>query len=213
MLAEMGLPVFYPKTVKAPQSVNAHREPEALQVAALAAVDVRQPQEAPVAVRTAPATAPTPLDRRKTFASTGDPHPDWLVIGDADDDDADLKREPFAGDAGVLLDNMLKALGVSRGKRVHLAHVTKHAQGDPELRQRVEQLQPKVILAMGRFAVQALLATEEPIGRLRGRNHEFAGVPLFVTYAPAYLLRNLPDKARAWADLCLAQDTLSQRGG
>ena len=64
----------------------------------------------------------------------------------------------------------------------------------------------RLILAMKRFAVQTLLRTSEPIGRLRGKVHRYQGVPLVVTYHPAYLLRNLPDKARAWEDLCLAAD-------
>jgi uracil-DNA glycosylase family 4 len=72
----------------------------------------------------------------------------------------------------------------------------------------VELVQPRVILAMGRYSVQALLQTGEPIGKLRGRPHQFAGVPVIVTYHPAYLLRTLPDKARAWADLCLARTLL-----
>ncbi len=73
------------------------------------------------------------------------------------------------------------------------------------LREQVAAVRPKVILAMGRFAVQALLETQEPAGRLRGRAHTYQGVPVVVTFHPGYLLRNLPDKAHAWADLCLAQ--------
>ncbi len=73
-------------------------------------------------------------------------------------------------------------------------------------------MQPRVILAMGRFAVQALLRSSEPIGRLRGRVHTYEGVPLVVTYHPAYLLRNLPDKAKAWDDLCLAATLLERQG-
>jgi DNA polymerase len=78
---------------------------------------------------------------------------------------------------------------------------------EPFLQRQIELLKPKVSLAMGRFAVQALLRTEEAIGKLRGRVHRYQGVPLIVTYHPAYLLRNLPDKAKAWDDLCLALDT------
>jgi DNA polymerase len=78
------------------------------------------------------------------------------------------------------------------------------AQCEPYLVRQIELLAPRIILAMGRFAVQALLRTEEPIGRLRGRVHHYQGVPLVVTYHPAYLLRNLPEKAKAWDDLCLA---------
>ena len=69
-------------------------------------------------------------------------------------------------------------------------------------------MQPRVILAMGRFAVQSLLASDEPIGRLRGRVHTYQGVPLVVTYHPAYLLRNPEDKGRAWDDLCLAREVM-----
>jgi len=74
----------------------------------------------------------------------------------------------------------------------------------------VELLQPKVIVVMGRFAVQSLLASTDAIGKLRGQRHEYAGVPVVVTFHPAYLLRNLPDKAKAWADLCLAREIVAQ---
>ena len=72
----------------------------------------------------------------------------------------------------------------------------------------IELVQPRIILAMGRFAVQSLLRSSAPVGQLRGRVHLYQGVPLVVTYHPAYLLRNLPEKARAWEDLCLALDTV-----
>ena len=72
---------------------------------------------------------------------------------------------------------------------------------------------PKIIIAMGRFAVHSLLNTDEAIGKLRGRRHAYMGVPLVVTYHPAYLLRNLPDKAKAWADLCLAKDVMREVQG
>jgi DNA polymerase len=78
------------------------------------------------------------------------------------------------------------------------------AQCEPFLVRQIELLKPRLILAMGRFAVQALLRSDEPVGRLRGRVHRYQGVPLVVTYHPAYLLRNLADKAKAWDDLCLA---------
>ena len=80
------------------------------------------------------------------------------------------------------------------------------AQCEPFLQRQIALVQPRIILAMGRFAVQSLLRSGEPIGKLRGRVHRYQGVPLVVTYHPAYLLRNLPDKARAWADLCLAAE-------
>ena len=87
------------------------------------------------------------------------------------------------------------------------------AQCEPYLRRQVALVQPRVILAMGRFAVQSLLQTSEPIGRLRGRVHHYAGVPVIVTYHPAYLLRALPDKAKAWQDLCLALEVMGGQDG
>ena len=87
------------------------------------------------------------------------------------------------------------------------------AQCEPYLRRQVALVQPKIILAMGRFAVQSLLQTTEPIGRLRGRVHQYQGVPVIVTYHPAYLLRALPEKAKAWQDLCLAMEVMRGSGG
>jgi uracil-DNA glycosylase family 4 len=161
--------------------------------------------------------------RRNTVFGVGDRQADWLIVGEAPGENEDLQGEPFVGQAGLLLDNMLKALGLSRKHKVYIANVLKCrppgnrnpepqevAQCAPFLRRQVELLQPRIILAMGRFAVQALLQSNEPIGKLRGRVHRYHEVPVVVTYHPAYLLRNLPDKARAWADLCLALEVLEQ---
>jgi DNA polymerase len=160
--------------------------------------------------------------RRNAVFGVGDRRADWLIVGDPPGENEDLQGEPFAGQAGQLLDNMLKALGLSRERQVYVTNVLKcrppgnrHpepeevARCEPFLRRQVELLQPRIILAMGRFAVQSLLQTTEPIGKLRGRPHSYNGVPVVVTYHPAYLLRNLPDKARAWADLCLALEVLA----
>jgi DNA polymerase len=157
--------------------------------------------------------------RRHTVFGVGDRQADWLVVGEAPGEMEDLQGEPFVGPAGKLLDNMLRAVGLGRHENVYIANVLKCrppgnrnpepaevAQCEPYLRRQVALLQPKIILAMGRFAVQSLLGSTEPIGKLRGRIHHYAGVPVVVTYHPAYLLRNLPDKAKAWADLCLALD-------
>lgn len=156
--------------------------------------------------------------RRNTVFGVGHRQADWLVIGEAPGENEDIQGEPFVGQAGKLLDNMLGALGLDRRNTVYIANVLKCrppgnrnpepdevAQCEPFLRRQVALLQPRIILAMGRFAVQSLLNTTEPIGRLRGQVHRYAGVPVVVTYHPAYLLRNLPDKAKAWADLCLAR--------
>jgi len=157
--------------------------------------------------------------RRQTVFGMGDRQADWMIVGEAPGEQEDLRGEPFVGNAGQLLDSMLKAIGLDRGHRVYIANVIKCrppgnrnpepsevAQCEPFLRRQISLVQPRIILAMGRFAVQSLLATQEPIGKLRGRLHQYEGVPVVVTYHPAYLLRNLPDKAKAWADLCLALD-------
>jgi uracil-DNA glycosylase len=159
--------------------------------------------------------------RTNTVFGVGDRNADWLLVGEAPGENEDLQGEPFVGQAGKLLDNMLQALGLDRGSKVYIANVLKcrppgnrnpHpeevAQCEPFLRRQVQLLQPKIILAMGRFATQTLLGTTEPIGKLRGRVHQYAGVPVVATYHPAYLLRNLTDKAKAWSDLCFAQELL-----
>jgi DNA polymerase len=163
--------------------------------------------------------------RTQTVFGVGHPQAHWLVVGEAPGEQEDRQGEPFVGAAGQLLDRMLAALQLTRSedgdeppaRRVYIANTLKcrpprnrnpapleMAQCEPYLQRQIELLQPRLILAMGRFAVQALLRSEEPIGRLRGRVHRYHGVPLVVTYHPAYLLRNLPDKAKAWDDLCLA---------
>jgi uracil-DNA glycosylase len=162
--------------------------------------------------------------RTQTVFGVGDTQPDWLIVGEAPGENEDLQGEPFVGQAGKLLDNMLKSIGLERGRKVYIANVLKCrppgnrnpqpdevAQCEPFLRRQVELLRPRIILAMGRFAAQTLLASTEPIGKLRGRPHEYLGVPVVATYHPAYLLRNLPDKAKAWADLCLAQELMRTR--
>ncbi len=84
---------------------------------------------------------------------------------------------------------------------------------EPYLARQIELLRPKIILAMGKFAISSLTGSSEPVGKLRGRVHPLKhtshSAPVIVTYHPAYLLRNLPDKAKAWADLLLAMQTYS----
>ena len=160
--------------------------------------------------------------RRQTVFGVGNPQAHWMIVGEAPGEQEDLKGEPFVGAAGHLLDNMLRALNLTRDeaspeRQVYIANTLKcrpprnrnpepqeMASCEPFLVRQIELIRPKLILAMGRFAVQALLRSSEPIGKLRGRVHRYQGVPLVVTYHPAYLLRNLPDKSRAWEDLCLA---------
>jgi uracil-DNA glycosylase len=163
--------------------------------------------------------------RTNTVFGVGDEQADWMIVGEAPGENEDLQGEPFVGAAGQLLDNMLKAVGRSRtGKGTegaYIANVLKCrppanrnpqpeevARCEPYLARQVALVRPKVIVAMGRFAVQSLLKSNEPIGRLRGQVHHYEGVPVIVTYHPAYLLRTPTDKGKAWADLCLAMAQL-----
>jgi len=160
--------------------------------------------------------------RTQTVFGVGDEQADWLLVGEAPGAEEDRLGEPFVGQAGRLLDNMLAAIGLSRTENVYIANVLKCrppgnrnpepgevAKCSPHLLQQIELIEPKLIVAMGRFAAQTLLGTDATIASLRGRVHRYAGVPLIVTYHPAYLLRNLPDKRKAWEDLLFARNTLA----
>jgi uracil-DNA glycosylase len=144
-----------------------------------------------------------------------------MFVGEAPGAEEDAKGEPFVGQAGRLLDNMLAALGMRRETNVYIANVLKcRPPGNrtpepgevdacrPYLDRQIELIRPKLIVALGRSAATTLLAVDATIASLRGRVHRYQGVPLIVTYHPAYLLRNLPDKAKAWEDLCLARATI-----
>lgn len=160
--------------------------------------------------------------RTQGVLGVGDRNADWLVVGEAPGAEEDRQGEPFVGQAGKLLDAMLAAIGQARGRNVYIANVLKSrppgnrdpspdevAACAPYLERQIDLIKPKIILALGRFAAQSLLLTDTPIGRLRGRVHEYRGVPLVVTYHPAYLLRNPADKAKVWEDLVLARRTLA----
>jgi DNA polymerase len=158
----------------------------------------------------------------QTVFGVGDEKAQWLLVGEAPGSEEDRLGEPFVGQAGRLLDNMLAAISLERGRNVYIANVLKCrppgnrnpepdevAKCAPHLLRQIALIQPKLILAMGRFAAQTLLGTDATIASLRGKLHQFAGVPLVVTYHPAYLLRNLPDKSKAWADLLFARKTIA----
>jgi len=160
--------------------------------------------------------------RTQTVFGVGDENADWMLIGEAPGAEEDRLGDPFVGQAGKLLDNMLAAVGLSRRTNVYIANVLKCrppgnrnpapeevAQCSPHLLQQIELIKPKLILAMGRFAAQTLLETSASIASLRGRLHRYAGVPLIVTYHPAYLLRTLEDKAKTWEDLVFAKKTMA----
>ena len=160
--------------------------------------------------------------RTQTVFGVGNETADWMIIGEAPGAEEDRRGEPFVGRAGKLLDEMLRALGLSR-ERVFIANILKcrppnnrdpakdeAAQCRGYLDRQIALVQPKIVLAVGRIAAQQLLDSDAPVGRLRGMVHELApfGVPLVVTYHPAYLLRSPVQKRKSWQDLCLAKSAL-----
>ncbi len=159
--------------------------------------------------------------RTNTVFGVGDERAEWMIVGEAPGAEEDARGEPFVGQAGRLLDSMLAAVALRRGENVYIANVLKCrppgnrnpepfevAQCSPHLVRQIELIRPKVILAMGRAAAQLLLNTEASIASLRGKLFRYQGVTTIVTYHPAYLLRNLPDKSKAWEDLCFARATM-----
>ena len=164
--------------------------------------------------------------RKRSVPGVGDPNAEWLFVGEGPGAEEDAKGEPFVGQAGRLLDNMLAALGLARGANVYIANVVKcrppgnrtpepaeTAACRPYLDRQIELLRPRIVVALGKSAATTLLDVDATIGSLRGRVHDYRGIPLVVTYHPAYLLRNLPDKAKAWEDLLLARRTLAAGNG
>jgi uracil-DNA glycosylase family 4 len=156
--------------------------------------------------------------RTQTVFGVGDHDADWLIIGEAPGAEEDKQGEPFVGRAGKLLNSMLLACGLQR-EQVFIANILKCRppnNRDPlaeevaacsnYLRQQIDLIQPKIILAVGRIAAQNLLQTETPIGKMRGQQYEYAdtGIPVVVTYHPAYLLRSPREKRKSWQDLQMA---------
>jgi DNA polymerase len=161
--------------------------------------------------------------RTQTVFGVGDEQADWLFVGEGPGAEEDARGEPFVGQAGKLLDNMLASIGLRRGENVYIANVVKcrppgnrnpdpqeAAACEPFLARQIALIQPRLLIALGRVAAVNLLARDATIASLRGRVHDWRGTPLLVTYHPAYLLRNLPDKAKAWDDLCLARETMTR---
>jgi len=159
--------------------------------------------------------------RKKSVPGVGDTRAEWLFVGEAPGSEEDAKGEPFVGQAGRLLDNMLAALAMKRGANVYIANVLKCRPPNnrapapreidacrPYLDRQIALIRPKLIVALGKSAATTLLGVDATIASLRGRVHRYRDVPLVVTYHPAYLLRSLPDKAKAWEDLLFARRTL-----
>ena len=159
--------------------------------------------------------------RKQAVLGVGDGDADWLFVGEGPGAEEDERGEPFVGQAGKLLDSMLAAIDLRRGDNVYIANTVKcrppgNRTPEPEetaacwpfLARQIALIRPKLIVALGRPAAQTLLQTEVKIGAARGRLFEHQGVPLIVAYHPAYLLRNLPDKAKAWEDLCFMRKAM-----
>ncbi|MBI5921968.1 MAG: uracil-DNA glycosylase [Betaproteobacteria bacterium] len=159
--------------------------------------------------------------RKQAVPGVGDLSPDWLFVGEGPGAEEDARGEPFVGQAGKLLDAMLAAIDLKRGNKVYIANTvkcrppgnrtptsTETAACWPYLERQIALLKPKLIVALGKPAAQTLLQTEVRVGEARGRLFDHGGIPLIVTYHPAYLLRTLPDKAKAWEDLCFARATM-----
>jgi DNA polymerase len=168
---------------------------------------------------------PLHATRTQGVLGVGPKRADWLVIGEAPGAEEDRRGEPFVGAAGQLLDAMLRAIGLDRRTNVYIANVLKSRPPNnrdpkpeeveaclPYLVRQIALLQPKIMLAVGRIAAQNLLATDAPLGRLRGQVHHFGEhhTPLVVTYHPAYLLRTPADKRKAWEDLKFARSVYQQ---
>lgn len=160
--------------------------------------------------------------RNRSVPGVGDARAEWMFIGEAPGAEEDARGEPFVGQAGRLLDNMLAALSVSRRKNVYIANVLKcRPPGNrtpepqevescrPYLERQIALVGPRLLIALGKSAASLLLGTDASIASLRGRVHRYQGRPLIVTYHPAYLLRSLAEKAKAWEDLVLAKRTLA----
>ena len=250
MLLEMGVRVWLPGTAFDTVSAEAPKPAQFTEPAPVA-VPAVTPAPAPALRSTPPAGE---LDwagladaaaacqacglcagrKNATLRAAAQPQADWMVVGDPPDEDEDRAARPFVEAPGLLLDNMLKAVGASRsattGDAAHAAYATNVVKCRPPhgrnpqpadlaqcarfLQNEIALVRPKVILAMGRFAIQTLLSEHgalatQPLGKLRGGVYYHCGVPVVVTYHPQLLLRNSADKAKAWADLCLAMDAIA----
>jgi len=160
--------------------------------------------------------------RKQAVLGVGDVEADWLFVGEGPGAEEDEKGEPFVGQAGRLLDAMLASIGLKRGHKVYIGNAVKcrppgnrtpepaeTATCFPYLQRQIALIQPKLIVALGKPAAETLLNTEVKVGASRGRLFDYNGIPLIVTYHPAYLLRNLTDKAKTWEDLCFARRVMA----
>jgi uracil-DNA glycosylase family 4 len=158
---------------------------------------------------------------KQTVFGVGDENAEWLFVGEGPGADEDAQGEPFVGQAGKLLDNMLASIHLKRGSNVYIANIVKcRPPGNrtpepdeitaclPYLHRQIALIKPKLIVALGKTAATSLLGRDASLGSLRGATHDYHGTPLIVTYHPAYLLRSPAEKAKAWQDLCFARQRM-----
>jgi len=237
MLAEMGITPIWRLREAATEIVHQEKLPESAPVIASSEMptpDVAERKSVAVdtlnwpdlAAQVASCKACSLCEQRKqAVLGVGDLDPDWLFIGEGPGAEEDVKGEPFVGQAGKLLDNMLAALDIGRGNKVYIGNAVKcrppgnrtpeaaeMAACRPWLERQIELLRPKIIVLLGKVAVHAVLHDDKPLSAQRGKRFEYRGIPVVVTYHPAYLLRNLPEKAKAWEDLLFARRCLRESG-
>jgi uracil-DNA glycosylase family 4 len=159
--------------------------------------------------------------RKQAVFGVGNESAPWLFIGEGPGADEDAQGEPFVGQAGKLLDSMLAAIRLQRGREVYITNVVKcrppgnrvptaeeAAACAPYLDRQIDLISPRLIVALGKTAATRLLGIDVSLASLRGKLHRYRGFPVIITYHPAYLLRNLQDKAKAWEDLVFARQTM-----
>jgi len=217
VLEEMGLAPVWRSRARGQQAESAPATPADARMARIARLDFAAFAD-DVSACTACGLCRT---RTRAVPGVGDARAEWMFIGEAPGAEEDARGEPFVGQAGRLLDNMLAAIGLDRRNGVYIANVLKCRPPNnrtpeplevdacrPYLERQIDLISPCLIVALGRSAASTLLNVDASIASLRGRVHRLHGRPLIVTYHPAYLLRNLPDKAKAWEDLLFARRVL-----
>jgi DNA polymerase len=217
VLEEMGLAPVWRSRARGQQAESAPATPADARMARIARLDFDAFAD-DVSACTACGLCRT---RTRAVPGVGDARAEWMFIGEAPGAEEDARGEPFVGQAGRLLDNMLAAIGLDRRNGVYIANVLKCRPPNnrtpeplevdacrPYLERQIDLISPRLIVALGRSAASTLLNVDASIASLRGRVHRLHGRPLIVTYHPAYLLRNLPDKAKAWEDLLFARRVL-----
>jgi DNA polymerase len=168
--------------------------------------------------------------RTQVVFGVGNPEAELMFVGEAPGEDEDKQGEPFVGKAGQLLTKIIETMGFARGD-VYIANVLKcrpdmppGMSGNrkpkaeemqvclPYLREQIDIIQPRLLVALGNTAMEGLIGSTEPMGRLRGRWHDFQGTPLMATYHPAYLLRNqaLSEKRKVWEDMLMVLERLGK---